>query len=100
MGAAGGRSHSETVIGSTVRSATAEQLSRQVVQVHLLAQLTAERLDGGGGVVAAPVEAPVHGLLDTAAGRLEQRGDHQGRGRHGQAGPAPRSWPSPSTTPT
>jgi hypothetical protein len=69
MGAAGSRRHSDRnrFPGSVGHG---QQLSRQVVQVHLLAQPTAECLDGGGGGVA-PVEAPIHGLLDTPAGRLD-----------------------------
>src|SRR5829696_4508084 len=64
-----------------------QQLGREGVQVDLLVQLAAERLDGGGGVVAAPVEAPVDGLLDPAAGRLEQGG--HGQGGHVDAGHPP-----------
>src|SRR5215204_5347108 len=63
-----------------------QQLGREGVQVDLLVQPPAERLDGGRGVVAAPVEAPVDGLLDPAAGRLEQGGHGQGGPGHGQAG--------------
>jgi hypothetical protein len=51
-----------------------EQLGREGVKVDRLAQPGAQRRDGPGGVVAAPIEAPVHRLLDAAAGRLEQRG--------------------------
>jgi hypothetical protein len=70
-----------------------QQLGRQRVQVDLVAEAGAERLDGPGGVVAAPVEAPIHRLLDAASGRLEQR-------RHGQGGaghrPARRALPDPT----
>src|SRR5829696_864081 len=47
------------------------QLGRQGVQVDLVAQPGAERLDRSGSVVAAPVEAPVHGLLGATAGWLD-----------------------------
>ena len=56
------------------------------VQVDLLAQADAERRDGPGGVVAAAVEAPVDGVLDAAAGRLDRCGDRQGRASDHQAG--------------
>jgi hypothetical protein len=75
-----------------------QQLGPQGVQVDLVPQAGAEGGDGLGGVVAAPVEAAVHGGLDAAAGRLEQR-------RHGQGGSATTrlepwgsSRPNPSTT--
>jgi len=58
------------------------------VQVELVAQVGAERLDRLGGVVAAAVEAPVDRLLDAAAGRLEHPGHGQGGGGHDQAGVA------------
>jgi hypothetical protein len=45
---------------------------RARVQIGLVAQAGAERLDGLGRVVLAAVEAPVDPLLDAAAGRLEQ----------------------------
>jgi hypothetical protein len=70
-----GRSYSDALVGWTVWSTTCEQLGRQRVQVELLAQARAEGLDGPGRVVAAPVEASVHGVLDAAAGRLEHGGD-------------------------
>jgi hypothetical protein len=53
------------------------------VQVDLEAQPGAECLDGLGGVVAAPVEAPVRQLLDAPAQRLEQRRHRQGDAGHG-----------------
>jgi hypothetical protein len=56
-----------------------QQLGRQRVQVDLVAEAGAERLDGPGGVVAAPVEATIYTVLDAAAGWLEQRG-------HGESG--------------
>jgi hypothetical protein len=56
---------------------------RQRVQVDLVAQADAERLDRLGGVVLAAVEPPIHNrLLDAAAGRLEQRRHGQGRAGH------------------
>src|SRR4029453_4231600 len=59
-----------------------QQLGREGVQVDLLVQPAAERLDGGGGVMAAAVEAPVDQVLDPAAQRLGG-----GRGRPGGSGP-------------
>jgi hypothetical protein len=56
-----------------------EEFGRDRVQVDLIAQAGAECLDGLSRVVPAAVEAPIHRLLDAAAGRLEQ-------GRHGQGG--------------
>jgi hypothetical protein len=60
-----------------------QELIGQRVQVELLAQAGGEPLDGGRGVVAAPVESSVHDCLDAVAGRLEQ-------GRRGQGGPGHR----------
>jgi hypothetical protein len=40
-----------------------QQLGPQHVQVHLIAQASAERLDSPGRIVAAAVEAPVDRLL-------------------------------------
>jgi hypothetical protein len=51
-----------------------EQLSGEGVEVDLVAQAGAVGLDGLGRAVLAPVEAPVDGLLDAAAGRLEGGG--------------------------
>jgi hypothetical protein len=39
-----------------------------------------ERLNGLGGAVPAPVEAPIDSVLDASAGRLEQGGHGQGGG--------------------
>ena len=47
-----------------------------------------ERRDGAGGVVAASVEAAIHGPLDTVTGWLEQRGHGQGGAGHDQTGVA------------
>jgi hypothetical protein len=72
-----------------------QQLASQGLEVDLLAQPGAERL-----VVAAPVEAAVHRLLDAAAGRLEHRSHGQGRPGYDQAGTlGAAAGPSPSTTP-
>jgi hypothetical protein len=57
-----------------------QQLSRHGVQIDLVPQPGPKRLDHLGGVVATPVEPSVHGLLDAAAGRVEQCGHGQGRG--------------------
>jgi hypothetical protein len=45
-----------------------EELGRERVEVHVVAQAAAERLDRLGHVVAAPIEAPVHHRLDAAPG--------------------------------
>jgi hypothetical protein len=63
-----------------------EEFGREGTEVDLVAQAGAERPDSPGHVVAAPVEAPVHRLLDAAAGRLEGRGHGQGGGGHREAG--------------
>jgi hypothetical protein len=55
-----------------------QQLDRERVQVHLLAQPRAEGFHSPSGVVAAPVEAPIHRGLDAAPGRPEDRGRGQG----------------------
>src|SRR4029450_5905027 len=55
-----------------------QQIGGQGGQVDLVTQAGAEGLDDPGRVVAAAVEAPVHGLLDAAAGRLEGGGYGQG----------------------
>src|SRR6266545_4691707 len=59
-----------------------EQLGSETVEVDLGMQPGAECLDGPGRVVAAPVEAPIDGLLDAPAGRLEQAGDGQSGAGH------------------
>ena len=58
------------------------QLGREGVQVDLVAEAGAERLDGLGRVVAAPVEAPVHHRLNTVTDGPEDRGRGQGAGSH------------------
>jgi hypothetical protein len=51
-----------------------QRLGPQHVQVHLIAQVSAERLDSPGRIVAAAVEAPVDRLLLAGApGRLPGR---------------------------
>src|SRR6266540_3997617 len=62
-----------------------KQLRGQRVEVDLCAQADAERLDGLGRVVAAPVEAPVVHLLAPATGRLDR--------------PRPSACPSSRTAP-
>jgi hypothetical protein len=44
-----------------------QQLGMECVQVDLVSQPHRERLHGAGGVIAAPVEAPVDPVLDSAA---------------------------------
>jgi hypothetical protein len=86
-GCAGGRPQPQRHAGRLHRLLHhRQQLGGQGVQVDLLAQPGAEPLNGPGGVVAAPVEAPVDRLLDAAAGRLEQSGHRQGSAGHHQAG--------------
>jgi hypothetical protein len=63
-----------------------DELGHEGIEVDLVAQAGAERLDGLGGVVAAPVEALIHGALDATAGRLQQRSHGEGGGGHGQGG--------------
>jgi hypothetical protein len=58
-----------------------QKLGRERVQVDLVTQPGAERLDGLGHVVAAPVEAPINRLLDSAAG-LKQSSHGQGGTRY------------------
>jgi hypothetical protein len=48
-----------------------QQLGRERIEVGLVAELGAERLDDLGRGVAAAVEAPVDGVLDAPPGRLE-----------------------------
>jgi len=63
------RSHSDAWVGCIVWSTTASSSAVRGVQVGLPAQPGAERLDCAGGVVAAAVEAPVHGLLGPFGGK-------------------------------
>jgi len=48
-----------------------QQLGRERIEVGLVAELGAERLDDLGRGVAAAVEAPVDGVVDAPPGRLE-----------------------------
>jgi hypothetical protein len=64
-----------------------EQLIGQAVEVDLLAESGAERLDRLGGVVLASVKAPVDRLLDAATQWLEQRRHGQGGAGDGRARP-------------
>jgi hypothetical protein len=57
---------------------------RQRVQVDLVPQAGAERLDRPSRVVAAAVETPIHHSLDAVAEWLEQSRHHQGGAGHGQ----------------
>jgi hypothetical protein len=76
-----------------------QQLGGEAVQVDLLAQPGAEPRDRLAGVVAAPVEAPVHRPLDAPAGRLEQGGHRQGRAGHHHGRVPAEQLASPRTTP-
>jgi hypothetical protein len=60
-----------------------QQLSRERIQVDLVAQPGGVRLHRPGGVVLTAVEAAIHHHLDAATGWLEQGG-------HGQRGPGHR----------
>jgi hypothetical protein len=51
-----------------------QQLAGQGIQVDLLPQPDAEVIDRGRRVVAAPVETPIHRLLDTVAGSSQPSG--------------------------
>src|SRR4051812_19995270 len=63
------------------------ELEPERVEVALLAHPRAEALERTGGVVAAPIEAPVDPVLDPSAGRPKQRRHRQRRDRHGERGP-------------
>src|SRR6266545_7011447 len=62
-----------------------QQVGSQRVQVDLLAQPRAERVDGPCRVVAAAIEATVDQPLDASAGGLEEGGQRQGRRGDDQA---------------
>ena len=55
----------------------AGQVVADRVQVHRVLQPGGELGDGLVGVVAGPVEPAVHGVLDPAPHRVEQRGRGQ-----------------------
>jgi hypothetical protein len=44
-----------------------EQPAEEDIQVELVAQPGAARLDASGSVVPAPVEAPIHHILDASS---------------------------------
>ena len=58
-----------------------QQLGRQGVQVNLVPQPDAERLDRPDGIERR-LKPPIHDLLDGTAGRLEQGGHGQGGASH------------------
>ena len=58
------------------------QVGGDRVQVDCVLQPGRERHHGLVGVIPDPVEPAVHRGLDSAAQRVEQRGDHQRGGRH------------------
>jgi hypothetical protein len=67
-----------------------QELGGEGVEVDLLVQAGGERLDGGGGVVLASVEAAVNRLLDAAPGRSEHCARRQRRAATSQlGGPVP-----------
>jgi hypothetical protein len=68
----GCRSQSDTPAGCIVWSTTVSS-SSDSVEVDVLAQAGAERLNRLGRIVAASVEAPVHYRLNAPPSRLEQR---------------------------
>ena len=98
----GSRSQSDTCAGCIVSRDDARAARAQRVELDLVAQPRAEGLDGAGGVVAAPVEAPVDERLDARARRPEQRRHRERRAGDGEVGllgeRAQRSWKS-STSP-
>ena len=57
------------------------ELAAQRIEIELLAQALAERVDGRLRVVGGPVEATVDRPLDPAAKRLERDSDSEGRER-------------------
>ena len=79
------RSQSETCDGCSVSWRTRPELAVEVVEVGLVAQAGAERLQRAGRVVLAAVEAAVHELLDPRPGGAEQARDRERRDRHRQA---------------
>ena len=79
------RSHSETWAGWTVSRTTPRRSAPERVEVELVAQPAAERLQRERRVVAAAVEAPVHGGLDPRPRGAEQRRHRQRRDRHREA---------------
>jgi hypothetical protein len=56
-------------------------LGHELVEVDVVAQPVGERGDGPLGIVASPVEAPIHATLHPSAQRLEESGDRQCRDR-------------------
>ena len=75
------RSHSDTCAGCTVSRTTPRRSAPERVEVELVAQPPAERLERPRRVVAAPVEAPVDRALDPRPRRAEQRRHRQRRHR-------------------
>lgn len=55
------------------------ELAAGCVEIDLVAQAGVERLERSGGVVAAPVEAPVDERLDAGTGRTEERRNGESR---------------------
>ena len=76
----------------------ADQLALERVEVELVAQAAAERLQRARRVVAAAVEAPVDDGLDACERGAEQARDRQGRDRDGQSD-RPTASPMSSTLP-
>ena len=83
-------SHSETWAGWTVSATTPRRSAAERLEVELVAQPPAERLERPRRVVAAAVEAPVHDRLDARPRRAEQRRHRERRGRDREAGLADR----------
>ena len=69
---------------------TGNQFRAQGVQVDLVVKVGGEGLDGHGGIVAAPVEAPIHPRLDAAT----QRRNSAAMAKVAPATARPVSWPS------
>jgi hypothetical protein len=61
-----GRSYRDGVVGCIISWTTASNSAEEDIQVDLVAQPGAARLDGSGSVVPASVEAPIHHTLDAA----------------------------------
>jgi len=54
-----------------------EQPAEEDIQVELVAQPYAARLDASGSVVPAPVEAPIHHTLDASSATAQPHGSAQ-----------------------
>jgi hypothetical protein len=70
-------SSSNAVVGCIVSWTTASNSAEEDIQVELVAQPGAARLDGFGSVVRAPIEAPSHHTLDAPPATAQPDGSAQ-----------------------